>query len=205
MIVVQVLGTNGSGKSRLLQEMARLDHEAVARIESVGDGRAGTTWGVPLTFLPRWEVVLVGDYLGDHKTPGADKLRGGPQLLATLDHALLYARGHGYAVVWEGIMLLTRAFPKAYTARGLRAVYPLLTIAPQQAYERVVRRSGPTKRGVDKVAKRNREVESLARWIAATRAGDVWPYVADVADPGQLARTILKRLWALRNVQFEHL
>lgn len=192
MIIVQVLGTNGSGKSRLLQEMARQDSTAALGSIPVPATPKGV---VPVTWLPKWGAVLVGDYLGTHKTPGADKLRGTEVLLGTLDSVLLTGRqGYRY-VVWEGIMLLTRAFPKAYEARGVRAIYPVLRLPPEAAYARVVQRSGPTKRGVDKVAKRNREVESLARWVEVN-GSTVWSLHAG-GDPGALARTILRRLWNL--------
>ena len=188
-VVVQVLGTNGSGKSTLLQTMAFRD-AAVHHNLWVTDGTPA------LTILPTHRIVMVGDYLSPVKTPGADKLRGREALLAALDHAVEVAQHLEGAVIWEGIMLITRAWPEEYARRGYRVAFPVLHLSAELAHARVHARTGkPLKQGGEKIYKRYREVVSLARWLAAN-GRTVWEL--DAVQPlDTLARMMLRRVGRL--------
>lgn len=196
MRLVQVLGTNGAGKSALLKALA------------AKDPMCGLPWDLfpdedrPMTLLPKLQFLLIGDYVSANvNTPGADAIHSKVELLRTLDRAVEIARAHlPMAVAWEGIIIMTRQYHPEYLQRGLNPLYVVLRVPLEDCFNRIRLRSGKAREdlsGNGKIVEdRARSVDRLAEWLT-TQGGDVlwldgkeWPDV----NAGRVLRTV----WAAR-------
>ena len=156
MKVVQVLGTNGSGKSTVFRTLAESDHQAV-----MGGG---------VTVLPSLRGVLVGEYLTEKKTPGVDGIHGKVEILAALDVALATAAAwQATWVGWEGIIIMTRQYHHEILARGATALYLVLDTPEDECFRRIALRSGKVREALKQngaiVTNRMRGVVSLSKWL----------------------------------------
>lgn len=163
MRIVQLLGTNGAGKSSIFRALAESDPRARAH-------EAGL-----VTCLPTYRAILVGNYLRGINTPGVDALRGGKAgILQALDVAVHVAHASPRAakltwIGWEGIIILTRMYHQELLARNLEPVYLVVDTPEAECFARIEGRSGKRRadlKGHGKiVVGRARGVVSLAKWL----------------------------------------
>lgn len=161
MVLLQVLGTNGSGKSTVLRTMAEKDPTAVLV-------RLGKHL---VTVLPGAGVMLVGDYITGMKTPGADAMGGKFTLMAALDETIRGARQNGYwGLAWEGIIIQTRQYHGPYVLRQLKPCYGVIRVTDDLAFDRIYQRSAKPRERLKKngqiVIDRARGVARLGAWLA---------------------------------------
>jgi hypothetical protein len=166
--IVQVLGTNGSGKSALLRALAHYGGGLL--------GVEGVDTTCPYTLNYHLRAVCIGDYVTTRYTaPGADRLRSGADRRQALEGAVGIAASRGWTTVaWEGIIIMTRQWPMFYRAHQWDARYVHLTPPLETCYARVEHRSGKprsTLKGNGQiVASRARGVESMVAWLRTTGA-----------------------------------
>ena len=150
--IVQILGTNGAGKTTALRRLVGDDAKLV-------DG---------VTLLPQLNVALVGNYTATApKTTGCDAIRGGKAgILATLDRALALCTG---TIAWEGIIIMTRQYHAQLLARDLCPVYVSLGTPLDDCFARIEARSGKTRAQLKQnggiVVNRHRSVQRLAAYF----------------------------------------
>lgn len=188
MIILQVLGTNGAGKSTVLKTLA-----------SSGKVHVGEHGFYTVCF--EHQLILVGDYTTDARTPGADKIRDQEKLLQALDEACHLAAHFGWdAVAWEGVMIITQVYFRHAVARGHRVVYLLLHLPEAMIFERIQARTGKTRDQLKgngaRVLRRVRETILLAAY--GRREGALVVETDASQSPVLLAGNAL---WALQQVR----
>jgi thymidylate kinase len=160
--VVQVLGTNGAGKSTLLRTLAK------------SDPRVWSPEGY--TILPSWRFILVGEYMREVNTPGADTFRNKAELLDFLTRAAQWVteRKEPWVVAWEGIIIMTRQYHEEYLRLGLSPLYLMLDTSLEECYRRIEVRSGKKQEDLkgngEIVENRLGGVKRLADWLSAQGA-----------------------------------
>lgn len=169
MRLLQVIGTNGSGKSSLLR----------AIVESDPAVRLYEQHGRTFTVAPNVATLAIGDYLSPNKTPGADRIRTKELLLASLDAALVLASASGYrTIAWEGIMLMTRQYHPQYLARSLSPFYAMMDTPLDECFNRIEARSGHSREGLKKgggiVTSRAASAAKLMSWFESQGAATLW-------------------------------
>jgi len=193
--LVQILGTNGAGKSALLKALAAKDPMCGLPADMVpGQDR-------PMTFLPRLRFVLIGDYVTSVNTPGADAIHSKVELLHALDIAAGIARANlPMAVAWEGIIIMTRQYHHEYLQRGLTPLYVVLRVPIEECFNRIRLRSGKSREdlsGNGKIVEdRAHSVDRLAEWL--TEQGGEMLWLDGKEFPDVNAGRLLRTVWAVQ-------
>lgn len=193
MVLVQVFGNNGSGKTSLLRNLAASDPQAAVH---------KTSPKLSFTSLPQYQAVLVGDYLDRTRTTaGVDRLSPKTLILEALDAGVAMTKAAGWRyLVWEGIIIMTRQYHAEYVARGLSTSYVFLNVEPEVCIKRVLARSGKVAEDLKGegavIRRRHSAIERLRQWArqASYRPDPTSHTVIDIPATEDAA-TVLKMFY----------
>lgn len=135
-LVINIRGTNGSGKSTVPLQMYEIDGSKYT-IEHGKDYK--------LTVFPKYKFIALGSY--HNKTGGLDGIRTTDLIEEALVEAMEIAKEKGYHILMEGILASTvkstyLKFLKKSQAEGFKPIVLIYTTPPEVCIPRIYARNG---------------------------------------------------------------
>lgn len=142
-LIINIRGTNGSGKSTVPLQMYETDNSK--QVISYGEFK--------LTIFPKYKFIALGSY--HNKTGGLDGIGSTELIKEALDEAMEMAEERGYHILMEGILASTvkstylNMLLKAKDA-GFKPIVLIYTTPPEVCIPRIYARNGgkPIKEGL---------------------------------------------------------
>lgn len=135
-LVINIRGTNGSGKSTVPRQMFDTDEDKY--VETFGKD-------YKFTVFPKYKFIALGAY--HNKTGGLDGIRSTEFAIKALKEAQKLAKENGYHILLEGVIAssvkvaYTQAFKEA-EEDGFKPIVLIYTTPPEVCIPRVYERNG---------------------------------------------------------------